>query len=204
MLFRIFFLFFLLAASPARAASTLVVFGDSLSSGYGLPQRSGWVALLEKRLAATGHDYTVVNASISGETTVGGKNRIEGVLRKHKPSLVLIELGTNDGLRGARLMDIRKHLSTIVSTSSRQGARVLLIGMRLPPNYGRDYAEGFQAIFVEVARQHDVSLVPFLMDGFAEKRQLFQHDGIHPGPQAQPLMLDNVWPVLQPLLGKPG
>ncbi|HWQ37208.1 MAG TPA: arylesterase [Burkholderiales bacterium] len=204
MLIRTFFLSLLLAAAPAQAARTILVFGDSLSSGYGLPQRSGWVTLLEKRLAAEGYDYKVVNASISGETTVGGKNRIASILRRHEPDILLLQLGANDGLRGARIPDIRRHLSAIVTASKRNGTKVVLIGMRLPPNYGREYTEGFQAVFAEVARQQGVALVPFLLDGFAEKRSLFQHDGIHPKAEAQALMLDNVWPVLQPLLLRSG
>lgn len=204
MLSRILFLVLLAAALPVQAARTILVFGDSLSAGYGLPQRSGWVSLLEKRLAAGGYDYRVVNASISGETTVGGKNRIESVLRKHRPDVLVLQLGANDGLRGARITDIRRHLSAIVAASQRRGAKVLLLGMRLPPNYGAEYTNGFQAVFADVARQHGAVLVPFLMEGFAEKRQLFQHDGIHPKREAQSLMLDNVWPVLEPLLARSG
>ena len=180
------------------------MFGDSLSAGYGLPQRTGWVSLLEKRLAAGGYDYTVVNASISGETTVGGKNRIESVLRKYRPEVLLLQLGANDGLRGARIADIRRHLSAIVAASQRGGAKVVVLGMRLPPNYGAEYTNGFQAVFTDVARQHGAVLVPFLLEGFAEKRQLFQHDGIHPKREAQSLMLDNIWPALEPLLARSG
>jgi acyl-CoA thioesterase I len=199
-----FLLLFLSTAATAVAAPTIVVFGDSLSAGYGLPQRSGWVALLEKRLAGAGYDYNVVNASISGETTVGGKNRIEAVLRKYQPDVVVVQLGSNDGLRGARIEDIRRHLSAIVSVSKQRGAQVLLVGMRLPPNYGQTYVEGFKTVFNDVARQHSVTLVPFLLEGFADQRQLFQHDGIHPTAEAQKRMLDNVWPLLQPLLMGPG
>ncbi len=200
MLSRIAFLVLLAAALPVQAARTVLVFGDSLSAGYGLPQRTGWVTLLEKRLAAGGYDYKVINASISGETTVGGKNRIEGVLRKHKPDILLLQLGANDGLRGARINDIRRHLSAIVTASQRRGTKVVVVGMRLPPNYGAQYADGFQSIFAEVARQHGAVLVPFLLEGFADERRLFQHDGFHPKREAQQLMLDNVWPALEPLL----
>jgi acyl-CoA thioesterase-1 len=201
---RALFVLLLLIAAPAHAARTLLVFGDSLSAGYGLPQRNGWVTLLEKRLAEGGYDYKVINASISGETTVGGKNRISLLLRRHKPDVLLVQLGANDGLRGARLTDIRRHLVAIVTACKRAGTEVVLVGMRLPPNYGAEYVDGFQAVYADVARQHQVALVPFLLEGFAEKRQLFQHDGIHPKLEAQPLMLDNVWPVLQPVLTKPG
>ena len=204
MLSRILILVLFAVALPAHAARTILVFGDSLSAGYGLPQRSGWVTLLEKRLVAGGYDYKVVNASISGETTVGGKNRIESVLRKHKPDILVLELGANDGFRGARINDIRKHLNAIVAATRRQGAKVVVLGMRLPPNYGAQYADGFQSVFTDVARQHGTALVPFLLEGFADQRQLFQHDGVHPKREAQSLMLDNVWPVLEPLLVKPG
>jgi acyl-CoA thioesterase-1 len=199
---KTFFVLLLVFAMPAHAARTLLVLGDSLSAGYGLPQRNSWVNLLQKRIAADGYDYKVVNASISGETTVGGKNRISTLLRQHKPHVLVLQLGANDGLRGARLSDIRRHLIAMVTASKRAGTEVVLIGMRLPPNYGPEYTEGFQAIFTDVARQHGVALVPFLLEGFSSKRQLFQHDGIHPKLEAQPMMLENVWPVLQPMLAK--
>ena len=201
---KAFFVLLLVIAVPAHAARTLLVLGDSLSAGYGLPQRNGWVTLLEKRLAADGYDYKVVNASISGETTVGGKNRISTLLRQHNPAVLVLQLGANDGLRGARLSDIRRHLVAIVTACQRAGTEVVLIGMRLPPNYGPEYTDGFQAVYTDVARQQSVALVPFLLDGFADKRQLFQHDGIHPKLEAQPMILENIWPVLQPVLVKSG
>jgi acyl-CoA thioesterase I len=188
---RFLFIVFLIASAPAHAQRTLMVFGDSLSAGFGLPQRTGWVTLLEQRLARDGYAYKVVNASISGETTVGGKNRIERALRQHKPEIVILELGANDGLRGARLSDIRRNLSAVV-------------GMRIPPNYGRTYTEGFHALFAEVARQHGTSLVPFMLDGFADRRDLFQHDGIHPVGAAQSRVLDNIYQHLQPMLRRSG
>ncbi|HZP93192.1 MAG TPA: arylesterase [Burkholderiales bacterium] len=199
---KVLLLLLCLAALPAEAARTLLVFGDSLSAGYGLPQKTGWVTLLEQRLAQEGFDYNVVNASISGETTVGGKNRIESALRKYSPDVVVVELGANDGLRGARLDDIRRHLAMIVEACNRIRARVLIIGMRLPPNYGQEYSQGFRDLFSEVARQRGAALVPFLLEGFAGERRLFQHDGYHPTAEAQPRILDNVWPHLQPLLVK--
>jgi acyl-CoA thioesterase-1 len=205
MFLRFFFLLVLaFAALPAQAKPVILVLGDSLSAGYGLPQRTGWVTLLERRLAEDGYTYRVVNASISGETTVGGKNRVEGALRKHKPQIVIVQLGANDGLRGARLADIRRNLSAIVEISKRSGARVLVVGMQIPPNYGPDYTSGFHAAFSEVARQHGVALVPFMLDGFAGNRALFQHDGIHPTAEAQPLVLDNIYQHLRPLLSGPG
>jgi acyl-CoA thioesterase I len=201
---RFLFIVFLIASAPAHAQRTLMVFGDSLSAGFGLPQRTGWVTLLEQRLARDGYAYKVVNASISGETTVGGKNRIERALRQHKPEIVILELGANDGLRGARLSDIRRNLSAIVEVCKRYNAEVLVVGMRIPPNYGRTYTEGFHALFAEVARQHGTSLVPFMLDGFADRRDLFQHDGIHPVGAAQSRVLDNIYQHLQPMLRRSG
>ncbi|HUF19500.1 MAG TPA: arylesterase [Burkholderiales bacterium] len=204
MFFRLSFLILLaFAALPAQAKPAILVFGDSLSAGFGLPQRNRWVTLLERKLVEDGYDYRVVNASISGETTVGGKNRIENTLRKHKPEIVIVQLGANDGLRGARVADIRRNLSTIVGISKRSGAKVLVVGMEIPPNYGPDYTSGFYASFPEVARQHEVALVPFMLDGFAGNRALFQDDGIHPNLEAQPLVLDNIYRHLEPLLIRP-
>lgn len=201
MFFRLSFLILLaFVALPAQAKPAILVFGDSLSAGFGLPQRNGWVTLLERKLAEDGYEYRVVNASISGETTVGGKNRIENTLRKHKPEIVIVQLGANDGLRGARVADIRRNISTIVGISKRSGAKVLVVGMQIPPNYGPDYTSGFYASFSEVARQHEVALVPFMLDGFAGNRALFQHDGIHPNLEAQPLVLNNIYRHLEPLL----
>ena len=179
-----------------------MVFGDSLSAGYGLPREQGWVHLLEQRLHAEKLDYKVVNASISGETTLGGRNRIDAALRTHRPTIVILELGANDGLRGASPETIRGNLAAISDVSRRAKARVLLVGIRLPPNYGLPYAEKFEGVFREVSRSRKLPLVPFLLDGFSENRELFQSDGIHPSAAAQPLMLDNVWKELLPLLKK--
>ena len=187
-------------AATAQAAQVILVFGDSLSAGYGLPQQSGWVTLLEKRLAGDGYDYGIVNASVSGETTVGGKNRIERTVRRYRPEIVIVELGANDALRGARLSDIRRHLSAIIEVCQKYAAKVLLVGMRVPPNYGRDYSEGFHALFPELARQHATALVPFMLDGFADQRALFQRDGFHPAVKAQTLVLENIYRDLKPLL----
>ena len=193
-------------ALPAAAtfAATILVFGDSLSAGYGLPVEQGWVHLLEQRLHAEKLDYKVVNASISGETTLGGRNRIDAALRTHRPTIVILELGANDGLRGASPETIRGNLEAISDVSRRAKVRVLLVGIRLPPNYGLPYAEKFQGVFRDVARSRKLPLVPFLLDGFSENRELFQSDGIHPSAAAQPLMLDNVWKELLPLLKKEG
>lgn len=185
---------------PAQAARTILVFGDSLSAGYGLPQGTGWVTLLEQRLKRDKLDYAVVNASISGETTLGGRNRIDAVLREHKPAVVVLQLGANDGLRGNPIDDTRRNLIAIVEASRKANARVLLVGMRIPPNYGPVYTRRFQALFAEVARQQNVSLVPFMLQGFAENRDLFQSDGIHPSANAQPRVLENIYKRLQPML----
>lgn len=197
---RIVLLLILVSSLPAQAARTLLVFGDSLSAGYGLPQGAGWVTLLEHRLKRDKLDFVVVNASISGETTLGGRNRIDAVLREHKPAIVVLQLGANDGLRGNPLDDTRRNLIAMVEACRNANARVLLVGMRIPPNYGPVYTRRFQALFAEVARQQNVSLVPFMLQGFAENRDLFQSDGIHPAAEAQPRVLENIYKRLQPML----
>ncbi len=179
-----------------------MVFGDSLSAGYGLPRGVGWVDLLAQRLQREYPDYKVVNASISGETTVGGRNRIADALTQHRPAIVIIELGANDGLRGAAPDTIRLNLSIITGTARKRGARVLLIGMQLPPNYGMDYTEKFKRAFATVAAQQQAAFVPFLFEGFAADPAQFQADGLHPAVGAQSKMLDTVWKQLQPLLSK--
>ncbi len=195
----------LLVLAPATAsAAAILVFGDSLSAGYGLSPDRGWVSLLERRLRVEKLDYKVVNASISGETTLGGANRIEAALKTYRPAIVILALGANDGLRGGDLDAMRANLEAIVDASRRAKARTMLIGMRLPPNYGTPYSEKFQRLYGEIARRKKLPLVPFLLEGFAEKRELFQADGIHPTAEAQPLMLDTVWKELLPLLRKKG
>jgi len=178
----------------------LLVLGDSLSAEYGLPRDSGWVRLLSDRLAESGAQYNVVNASISGETTSGGRTRLPGLLAQHDPAIVVIELGGNDGLRGLSLTAMRDNLRAMVEASRRAGARVLLVGVRIPPNYGREYTERFFRTFSDVARERNVALAPFLLDGFADRPDMFQPDRIHPAEKAQGQMLENVWPHLQPLL----
>jgi acyl-CoA thioesterase-1 len=197
------FLFFALwlAATPLQAQPPVIlVLGDSLAAGYGLPQGRGWVDLLQRKLAEEGLDHRVVNASTSGETTLGGRNRIGAALEQHRPDIVILELGANDGLRGQPVAALRDNLTAMIRASRRSGAQVLLIGMRIPPNYGQDYTRKFHAAFTEVARAQRVPLVPFLLEGFADKRDLFQQDGIHPSLQAQPRIVDTVWKALQPLL----
>lgn len=178
----------------------ILVLGDSLSSGYGLPQGSGWVDLLQDRLDAQRFDYRIVNASISGETTLGGRNRLPAALKQHRPDIVVLELGSNDGLRGQSPEAMRDNLVEMVRTARRAGARVLLVGMRIPPNYGSDYTRKFHATFEAVARRERTALVPFLLEGFAENREMFQSDGIHPAEAAQPRILDIVWKALRPML----
>jgi len=183
-------------------AATILVYGDGLSAGYGLPSGKGWVSLLAGRLLEEGFNYKVGNASISGETTLGGRNRIAGALKQHQPDIVILELGANDGLRGGSLDEMRTNLETIVDASRNAGARVLLVGMRLPPNYGVAYTEKFQKVFSETAASRKVPLVPFLFEGFAEKRAYFLPDTVHPAAEAQPIILETVWKGLRPLLKK--
>jgi len=180
----------------------VLVYGDSLSSAYGMPERRGWVALLEERLKRERPDYNVANASISGETTAGGLARIAKVLDRHKPAVVIVELGANDGLRGLPVAAMKKNLAAIIQQSQQAGARVLLVGMRLPPNYGEDYTRAFEHAFTDLAKGHRTALLPFLLEGFGEKTELFQADRIHPTEAAQSAVLKNVWKPLAPLLGK--
>jgi acyl-CoA thioesterase-1 len=187
-------------APAAHAARTILILGDSISAGYGLAQGEGWVALLEQRLRRDKLDYNVVNASISGETTLGGRNRIANVLSEHRPAVLIVALGANDGLRGNPLEETRRNLIAIVEAGRKAGAKVVVAGMRIPPNYGPVYSRRFEGLFAEVARQQNVSLVPFLLQGFAEDRKMFQADGIHPAAIAQSRILDNVYHRLRPLL----
>jgi acyl-CoA thioesterase-1 len=191
--------------AQARAGATVLVVGDSLSAEYGLKRGSGWVALLEQRIAKEGLAATVVNASVSGDTTSGGRSRLPALLRQHRPSHVVIELGGNDALRGLPLAMTRDNLAAMARAAKAAGARVLLVGMQVPPNYGRKYGEDFAALFATVATSEGTALVPFLLRGVADgpdATALFQADRIHPTEAAHPLMLDNVWPVLKPLLAR--
>jgi acyl-CoA thioesterase-1 len=182
----------LLAFSGTVAARTILVFGDSLSAAYGVPENAGWVALLGERLKQRKSDYTVMNASISGETTAGGAARIGKALASAKPSIVIVQLGANDGLRGLPVTELKKNLTAIVQASKREGARVVLVGMQLPPNYGVPYVNQFRAAFGEVAKDERVAFVPFLLEGL-DKREQFQADNLHPTAAAQPILLENVW-----------
>ena len=189
--------------APAAFGRTVLVYGDSLSAAYGMPERHGWVALLEERLKRERPDYNVVNASISGETTAGGLARIGKALERHRPAVVVLELGSNDGLRGLPVAAMKKNLTAIIEQSHKAGARVLLVGMRLPPNYGIEYTRSFEHVFAELARRHRTALLPFLLEGFGEKAEFFQPDRIHPTEAVQGAVLKNVWGALRPLLKSP-
>jgi acyl-CoA thioesterase I len=190
--------------SDAAAASdrTVLVLGDSLSAGYGIKPAQGWVALLEKRLQEQGYEYRVVNASVSGETSGGGLQRLPRALEMHKPDVVIVELGANDGLRGLSVALTRDNIAKIVARARQAGAQVLLVGMRLPPNYGPRYTNEFMNMYREIATESRVALVPFLLQSVALKPGLMQPDGLHPTAQAQPALLDTVWPELSRLLKK--
>jgi acyl-CoA thioesterase-1 len=190
----------LLYIAPAQAAQNILIVGDSLSASYGLAQERGWVNLLQQRLSNEKRPYQVINASISGETTSGGLYRIDALLASHRPAIVILELGANDGLRGLAIEATRNNLESMIQRAKKSGAKVLLIGMRLPPNYGPAYTEQFHALFEKLAIKHRVQHVPFLLSAIAGKREYFQADGLHPTAEAQVLLLDTVWPVLQPML----
>jgi acyl-CoA thioesterase-1 len=187
-------------AAAATGARTLLVFGDSLSAAYGLRADQGWVTQLQQRLATQGYGYRVVNASITGETTSGGRGRIERALAQHRPSIVLLELGGNDALRGLPVRETTANLEAMIDAAKRVGSKVLLLGIRIPPNYGVAYAQSIDAMFVALAAKAKVPLVPFILEGFALDPHYMQADGIHPNAAGQPKVLENVWPSLSPLL----
>jgi acyl-CoA thioesterase-1 len=203
MKFRFLLLIVCLGFSPGVLASdppAILVFGDSLSAGYGIDHSRSWVSLLAQRLERENFPHRVVNASISGETTAGGLSRLPSALDSHHPAIVILELGANDGLRGLPLLHLRANLDKLIDLSKKSGARVLLIGMKLPPNYGDRYAQGFEDIYTQLAKKQRTARVPFLLDGVADRRELMQADNVHPTAEAQPRLLDNVWPHLLPLL----
>ena len=189
------------SVSGAEAPPTLLVVGDSISAAYGLAPGTGWVELLSARLAAQKLPFRVVNASISGDTTAGGRSRLPALLATHKPAIVIIELGGNDALRGGNLASTRDNLAAMVAGVQKANAKPLIIGMKIPPNYGGAYVREFDALYASVATAAKAPLVPFFFEGFGERSDLFQGDRIHPTAAAQPLLLDNVWPTLLPLLG---
>ena len=178
----------------------MLVLGDSLSAEYGLSRGSGWVALLERRLAAKKIDTAIVNASVSGETTSGGRTRLPALLNKYRPTLVVIELGANDGLRGLPVAAAEANLRAMGTAAQKAGAKVLLVGIRMPPNYGNDYADQFYSMYGKLAREIKAPLVPFMLEGVADKPQLFQPDRLHPTADAHPIILSNIWPQLFPML----
>lgn len=186
---------------PASAANqTILVYGDSLSAAYGLPQQQGWVALLQQKLREEKKSFHVVNASISGETTNGGLTRIDSVLNSTKPDIVILELGANDGLRGLPIKSTHTNLTRILGKIKKSGAKVLLLGMKIPPNYGTRYAAEFSNTYQELAKTHQVALVPFMLENVAARPELIQQDGLHPNAQGQPIILENIWPHLKSLL----
>jgi acyl-CoA thioesterase-1 len=190
----------LLLVGQIAQAGTVLVVGDSISAGFGLDSRQGWVSLLEKRLQEQGFGYTVVNASISGDTSASGAARLPALLAAHRPQLVILELGGNDGLRGLPVSQLQQNLADMVERSQRLGAKVLILGMRLPPNYGQRYNTAFANVFQKVADASGAVLLPFLLQGAGGVPSMMQEDGIHPNARAQPLLLENIWPSLQPLL----
>jgi acyl-CoA thioesterase I len=200
--FLALFVLIVASASAQAEAPVILVFGDSISAGYGLPLEQGWVELLRSRLKAQGYGYQVVNASVSGETTAGGLARLPRALELHHPSIVILELGGNDGLRGLPIAQMRTNLTQMTSSSTAAGAKVLLLGMRMPPNYGPEYTKQFAMVFSDLASEKKISLVPFLLTDIALSPALLQADDIHPNAQGQPILLDNVWPTLKPLLRK--
>lgn len=190
------------AFSPALAApATIVVLGDSLSAGYGIAQSEAWPSLLQQRLRQQGANYSVVNHSISGETTAGGRSRLAAALQKDKPQTLIIALGANDGLRGLPLTQMQDNLRAMIRAGRQSGAHVLLVGMRLPPNYG-PYAEDFFQSFAHLAHSEKTAYLPFLLEPLNTRPELFQNDRLHPNAAAQPLLLDHIWPALRPLLKK--
>jgi acyl-CoA thioesterase-1 len=188
------------SVSQLVIADTLLVYGDSISAAYGMDPSKGWVNLLAKRVAVERPLYKVVNASVSGETTGGGVTRLPKSLAFHQPDILVLELGGNDGLRGYPISTIRDNLHIMIQQAKDSGAQVLLIGMVLPPNYGRRYTLAFEKVFSSLAEEHALPFVPFLLDGVSTGRALVQRDGIHPTVEAQPRLLDDVWPSLAPLL----
>jgi acyl-CoA thioesterase I len=188
------------ANTPEAAKPVIVVLGDSISAEYGLPRDTGWVALMRQRLASERIDYSVANASISGDTTSGGRARMPELMQRLKPSIVIVELGANDALRGVPLSTTEDNLRTIIEQAQQGHAKVVLVGMYVPPNYGPDYTQKFHGLYGQLSQEFHVQLVPFLLAGIADKPDMFQADQMHPNQQAQPVLLDNVWPTLKPLL----
>ena len=221
MVFRLFFMFRRLLAKPIvtrkvmlsllsmvfvawstevlAAKPVILIYGDSLSAAYGLSQQQGWVTLLQNKIESV-YPYTVVNASISGETTSGGLSRFSSTLAKVKPSIVVLELGANDGLRGLPIKNMGENLKAMIQQSKKSGAKTLLLGMKIPPNYGPQYTQSFTDTYVQLSKEFQVPLVPFMLENVAAKSQLIQDDGLHPNALGQPIILENLCPLLEPLL----
>jgi acyl-CoA thioesterase-1 len=191
----------LTVSSHGTETPTVLVFGDSLSAGYGIDVDQSWTSLLQDRLEYQGYEHRVINASISGETTEGGAARIAHALDSFSPALIILELGGNDGLRGFPPSRMKGNLDKIISASKSSGAAVVLLGIRIPPNYGQRYTADFDSVFREVAAKYDVPWIEFFMDGVALNEELMQSDGIHPNAAAQPILLDNAWPIISKALG---
>ncbi|MCP3673954.1 MAG: arylesterase [Gammaproteobacteria bacterium] len=186
--------------TQANFAKIIMVFGDSISAGYGLDNNSGWVKLLEKRVTQSKDGYTIINASISGNTSGNGLGRIKTDLDLHNPDILILELGGNDGLRGHSLTVFKSNMEKMIKLSQTRGIQVLLLGIKLPPSYGRRYSLAFDSVYIDLAESYDLPLVPFFMDKVGVNKELMQRDGIHPNAKGQPLLLDNVWPFLEPML----
>jgi len=188
---------------PAIAANPkILIYGDSLSAAYGIPQQQGWAALLKEKLNHENLSFDVINASISGETTSGGLTRLARTLEQTKPQTIIIELGANDGLRGLPVKNMRDNLDAMIQLSKKSGVKVLLIGMKIPPNYGQKYTEEFSQTYIKLASQHKIPVVPFMLENVAAKPDLIQQDGLHPNALGQPIILGNIWPELQRLIKK--
>jgi len=190
----------LMCMAQNAAAGTILIVGDSISAGFGLDTRLGWVSLLEQRLEREGHDDRVINASISGDTSAGGQARLPALLTEHKPDVVIVELGGNDGLRGQPPAQLQQNLAAMIDAAKTAGAKVLLLGMQLPPNYGPRYTEAFAGVYTQLADEKQIALVPFFLEGVGGHPELMQADGLHPAVGAQDKLLENVWPSLKPLL----
>jgi acyl-CoA thioesterase-1 len=195
------FILFLMVNAPLSASNnTILIIGDSLSAAYGMPVEQGWVRLLQQRLATDHYPHTIVNASISGDTTANALNRLPQALSRHQPDIVVLELGGNDGLRGLSLAEMKQNLATMIRVVRQHQAKVLLIGVQLPPNYGQRYTQAFHAVYHELAQEYGLVLVPSLVDGVGTRTDLMQADGIHPNSSAQPLIVTRVWQQLRPLI----
>ena len=199
---RLFLLLIALFFPVNANAENIVILGDSLSAGYGMAVSDSWPVLLQARLSQKGFAYDVINTSISGETATGGRNRLPNLLKKWKPTILILELGANDGLRGAPIVAIRADLDHIINQSLAAGIEILLVGVLLPPNYGTHYTQEFGNVYTELAKRYEIPFLPFILDGIHDQPHLMLEDGLHPAPLAQPMILDNIWPILFSLLNQ--